>query len=206
MNKSILHKPFPPELIKQRQGQGGKTLNYVETHAVIARLNEGCHQWSFEITEHQLLEDEVVVVGKLMADGVIKMAFGGSSLTRDRSGKCISVADDLKSAGSDALKKAASLLGVGLELYGATPATEASPAPTTAPKSVPKAPSDPGERLTARQLSAVMACARKRGLGPEKLGDIIGRMFNQKAPEHLSKQQASQLLDRLNSQSNGVHA
>jgi hypothetical protein len=51
-----------------------------------------------------------------------------------------------------------------------------------------------------------MACARKRGLGPESLGDIIGRMFGHSSPEHLSKRQASQLLDRLNSQSNGVHA
>jgi hypothetical protein len=204
MNKAILRKPFPPELVKQRQGQGGKTLNYIPTPAVIARLNEGCEVWSFEIIEHQVLEDEVVVIGKLTADGIIKMAFGGSSLTRDRNGKCVSVADDLKSAGSDALKKAASLLGVGLELYGASPACETPSAPAL--KVVPKAPVDPAERLTTRQLSAVMACAGKRGLGPESLGNIIGRMFGQKAPEYLSKQQASQLLDRLNSQSNGAHA
>jgi hypothetical protein len=206
VNKSILQKPFPPELVKQRQGQGGKTLNYVETHAVIARLNEGCEAWSFEIVEHQVLEDEVVVVGKLVADGVVKMAFGGSGLTRDRSGKCVSVADDLKSAGSDALKKAASLLGVALELYGATPTTEATPAPATAPTSVRKAPCDSGERLTSRQLSAVIACARKRGLGPEALGDLIGQMFGPKEPAYLSRRQASQLLDRLHSQSNGAHA
>ncbi len=204
MNPSILRQPFPPEVIKQRQGQGGKVLSYVETHTVIARLNEGCDCWSFEIIEHQVLEDEVVVVGKLVADGVTKMAFGGSSLTRDRAGKCLSVADDLKSAGSDALKKAASLLGVGLEMYGAAPAPEPPSAP--APKALPRAPVDPAERLTTRQLSAVMACARKRGLGPEALGDIIARMFGQKMPEHLSKKEASQLLDRLNSQSNGTHA
>ena len=36
MKKDVLTRPFPPELIKQRQGQGGKMLSYVETHAVIA--------------------------------------------------------------------------------------------------------------------------------------------------------------------------
>ena len=78
MNKDLLCRPFPPTLIKQRQGQGGKTLSYVETHAVIARLNEGCDAWSFELVEHRLLEEEVVVVAKLTADGVTKMAFGGT--------------------------------------------------------------------------------------------------------------------------------
>ena len=33
MKRDVLCRPFPPELIKQRQGQGGKTLFYVETHA-----------------------------------------------------------------------------------------------------------------------------------------------------------------------------
>jgi recombination DNA repair RAD52 pathway protein len=96
MKKDILTRPFPPELVKQRQGQGGKTLNYVETHAVIARLNEGCDAWNFEIVEHQILDEEVVVIGKLTADGVTKMAFGGSSITRDREGRPVSIADDAK--------------------------------------------------------------------------------------------------------------
>ena len=107
--------------MKQRQGQGGKTLTYIPTFAVVQRLNEACDAWSFEVVEHQILDDEIIVVAKLTADGVAKMAFGGSAITRDRDGKPVSLADDAKSAGSDALKKAASLLGVGLELYGASP-------------------------------------------------------------------------------------
>ena len=118
MNKDILTRPFPPEAIKQRPGSHGKSLSYVETHSVISRLNEGCDGWSFEVVRHELHEAEVVVLGKLTADGVVKMAFGGSSITTNQSGEATSLADDLKAASSDALKKAASLLGVGLELYG----------------------------------------------------------------------------------------
>ena len=41
MNREVLTKPFPPELIRQRPGRDGKVLAYVPTTAVIARLNEG---------------------------------------------------------------------------------------------------------------------------------------------------------------------
>ena len=119
MKKDVLTRPFAAEQIRQRPGQHGKTLSYIETHAVIARLNEGCDAWSFEIVSHEVQDGEVIVVGKLTADGIVKMAFGGSEVTVDKAGRVVSLADDLKAASSDALKKAASLLGVGLELYGA---------------------------------------------------------------------------------------
>ena len=56
-------------------------------------------------------------VAKLTADGVMKMSFGGTSITRDRDGRPVSIADDLKAAATDSLKKAASILGMGLHLY-----------------------------------------------------------------------------------------
>jgi hypothetical protein len=49
MKKELLTKPFPREMIRQRQGAHGQTLNYVEAHAVIARLNEvSDFVWHFE--------------------------------------------------------------------------------------------------------------------------------------------------------------
>ena len=45
MNKEILCKPFPRELIKERAGPHGKRLRYVDVHAVIQRLNEGSDNW-----------------------------------------------------------------------------------------------------------------------------------------------------------------
>jgi hypothetical protein len=97
-------------------------LDYVEGHAVIARLNEAFEgKWSFEIIRHDILEarDEILVLGKLSAEGVVKMQFGVSQITRDRETKeIVSLGDDVKAAGTDALKKCATFLGVGLHLYG----------------------------------------------------------------------------------------
>ena len=40
MNRDILEAPFAPEQIKQREGNFGKMLDYIEGHAVIQRLND----------------------------------------------------------------------------------------------------------------------------------------------------------------------
>lgn len=198
MNKDILTRPFPPELIRQRPGQNGKTLSYVETHAVIARLNEGCEAWSFEVTEHLVYDNEVVVIGKLTADGITKMAFGGSAITKDSAGRIVSLADDLKSAGSDCLKKAASLLGVGLELYGAGRVAPAAAA-TTGPR--PQAP-EPADRLTGKQLAAIQGAVRRQSLTREQLDALLVEVAGKHAPQFLTRREASAVLDRLG-QSNG---
>ena len=194
MKKDILTRPFPPELVKQRQGQGGKTLSYVETHAVIARLNEGCDAWSFEVVEHQVLDEEVIVVGKLNADGVVKMAFGGSSITRDRDGRPLSIADDLKSAASDAIKKSASLLGVGLELYGGAAVEAGPPARATTREPAPASPSD---RLTGRQFSAIQSVARRQNIDRDQLTGMLDQRFRKTDLGHLSRREASSLLSEL---------
>ena len=122
MNRQILEKPFTPEQIKQREGNFGKMLDYIEGHAVIQRLNDAFDaDWSFNVIRHDILKetDEVIVLGELKAGNVVKTQFGSSRITRAReSGDIISLADDLKAAATDALKKAATLLGVGLHLYG----------------------------------------------------------------------------------------
>jgi hypothetical protein len=121
MNRELLEKPFAPEQIKQREGNFGKTLDYIEGHAIIQRLNDAFEaRWSFEILEHEVQKDtdEVIVLGKLSAIEVVKTQFGSSRITRAReSGEMISLADDLKAAATDSLKKAATLLGVGISLY-----------------------------------------------------------------------------------------
>lgn len=128
MNRELLENTFLPDQIKQRTGNFGKTLDYIEGHSVIQRLNEafdGC--WSFEIISHDILEDEVMVQGRLSADGVVKTQFGSSSITRAKDGGVIiSLAADLKAAATDSLKKCATLLGVGLYLYGSLPGSTES--------------------------------------------------------------------------------
>jgi hypothetical protein len=40
MNRELLEKPFEPNQIKQREGNFGKKLDYIEGHVILARLNE----------------------------------------------------------------------------------------------------------------------------------------------------------------------
>jgi len=108
MNRSLLEKPFEPGQIRQRKGRNG-LLDYVEGHSVIHRLNEALDgAWSFEIVQHEIREEEVLVIGRLTAENVVKMAFGGSQITREReSGTAISLGDDLKAAATDSVRRVA---------------------------------------------------------------------------------------------------
>ena len=120
MDRNILEKPFAAHQIKQREGNFGKTLDYIEGHAVIQRLNDGFEtDWSFIIIKHEIIKetDEVIVQGELSAGSIKKSQFGGSRITRARNtGDMVSLADDLKAAATDSLKKCATMLGIGLHL------------------------------------------------------------------------------------------
>lgn len=196
MNRALLEAPFPPEMIRQREGKTGVLLDYVEAHAVIQRLNEAlAGKWSFEVLEHRILPEanEVLVLGRLKADGVVKTQFGSSRLTRHRhSGEPTGLGDDLKAAATDCLKKCASLLGVGLYLYGGSlpePAPEPAPAP-------PPTAVAPGGRPTARQLQLIRRLAAEQGLNAAELSRHCQAQFGH-AVEALSKGDASALIDAL---------
>jgi hypothetical protein len=122
MNRELLERPFGPEQIKQREGNFGKMLDYIEGHTVIQRLNDAFDaDWSFTILKHDILAetDEVLVLGKLKTGEVVKSQFGSSRITRNKeTGDFVSLSDDLKAAATDALKKCATLLGIGLHIYG----------------------------------------------------------------------------------------
>lgn len=199
MKREVLEKPFEQELIKTRRGHSGKSLSYVEGMEYVRRLNEAFDgHWSFEVVEHQIMENEVIVVGKLTADSVVKVTFGGSSITRNHhTGEPMSIADDLKAAATDSLKKASSLLGLGLHLYGDRPTTSSSP-PQNKVALVPPASSQTNaqKKLTERQLAAILAISRSQGWSRSTLDqhcrDTYGAL-----PAKLSKSDASDLIDSL---------
>ena len=123
--RDIILMQTPPGEIKSRPGRGGQQLSYVEIGYVIETLNRAFgFDWDFEIVNREYFAefDEVVVEGKLTirAGGVTitKQQFGGSPVKKTRNDqKIISLADDFKAAGSDALKKCASLLGLAHDVY-----------------------------------------------------------------------------------------
>ncbi|HEY3063614.1 MAG TPA: Rad52/Rad22 family DNA repair protein [Chloroflexota bacterium] len=105
--------------------RGGVELTYVSGEQVVRRLNEvlGVAGWSFRIVRHAIHAeaDEVWALGELIAEigdkTVVRQQFGSQKLRRSRStGAPLDIGFDLKGAATDAMKKCASLLGVGLYL------------------------------------------------------------------------------------------
>lgn len=201
--RTVLERPFAADQLRSRRATSGKSLTYVETHAYIERLNEAYDgRWDFEVLEHQVLDTEVVVLGRLVADGVTKTAFGGSNRTVSRdSGEAISLADDLKAAASDALKKCCSLLGLGLHLYGAPNArTNISKAST--PEQTPSQRTVSDNALTERQLRAIHGIAGRIGMDPVRLDAWVDDVWSV-CVESLDRRQASEVITALNQKMSG---
>lgn len=122
---NLLTRDTPNRFLKNRLGRGGKVFTYVDIHFVTAMLNAVFFlDWNWEILSHEVdkTENQVIVKGRLtvkFADGrvVVKEAFGSSEVKRLKTGDCVDLADDLKGAASDGLKKAASLLGIAADVY-----------------------------------------------------------------------------------------
>lgn len=105
--------------------RGGVSLTYITGEQVVTRLNDvlGPFGWSFRIVEHGINQeaDEAWALGELVAtvDGitVMRQQFGSQKMKRSRaSGVPLDIGFDLKGAATDAMKKCASLIGVGLYL------------------------------------------------------------------------------------------
>jgi hypothetical protein len=207
-----LTEPFPLSAHKHRQLQG-KSLTYVEGHTVIHRLNAATgNTWSLEVKRIdtvQLNEDWRQVTAH------VALTIPGLG-TREHIGiqdVHVKGADLVKGAVTDALKKAATLFGVGLELYGpdyeagdVAPVSQPSraqprdsaPPPERAPVTQPRGQSPAGldEAASQRQFRYLQAVARERGLDPEALDARSEREFGVVA-QALTRRDASTLIDLL---------
>jgi len=207
--RQLLEQPFDSSLIKSRPASYGGSLSYVEGHEYIKRLNEAFNgQWSFEIIKHEIDEHEVIVVGKLVAEGIVKMAFGGSDIKRKKeTGEVICLADDLKAAATDALKKASSFLGLGLHLYGGDGAADTAPKNGNGngqakPSNGNGHGNDNGSngedksRLSSKQLGMILALARERNISRDKLQAMVVERYNRNL-EFITRSEASFFIGEL---------
>ncbi len=175
---SVVTRPLDKDQIKQRQGPAGMMFKYITTDVVIGLLNEAfVYNWNTRIVS-SAIHDGTAVVGLELsvpdADGqwIAKQQFGSCNIT-----KGMGPGEAFKGAASDAIKKCATLLGIGLELYqdddAATkpgprlPQTPSRPAPPKAP-SAPRAPAPPAPRAPAPSVPAPRASA------PPKPGNPFG--------------------------------
>jgi hypothetical protein len=119
---ALLAAPFDVTFTDVR---GGVELRYVSGEQVVRRLNEvlGVSGWSFRVLRHGINTeaDEAWALGELVAEiderTVVRQQFGSQKVRRSRAtGTPLDLGFDLKGAGTDAMKKCASWLGVGLYL------------------------------------------------------------------------------------------
>lgn len=215
--------PFPGNAIKTRQGQAGRSFRYVEGHTVIHRLNEATgNNWSLEIKEITSVqigsESRLQARVALTIPGLGTREHIGVQSVNDRGGE-----DLVKGVVTDALKKAATLFGVGLELYGpdyeageiAQPAHRQPPRDVSAfgydmppvvnaPQTRQDAPhgaerpkiTNPSAPVSDKQIGFIKGLARQKGISDERLAARCSQLYNV-AIDHLTKGDASDLIDRL---------
>jgi len=137
--REVIKRPIPKHLIKQRDGGFGKKLDYIEGDTVIELLDEafGAEGWSFQIVGKYIVQSVpkfnkktnqmeeqppyVEVHGRLIVPGFgVREQFGTKTLI----GGASEQEGASKAAATDALKKCATLFGIGLELYGDKENTE----------------------------------------------------------------------------------
>jgi len=112
----VLRRRLNPRWIEKRQ-QGGQNVNFIGSHIVIHLLNEAFnYQWSFEVVREEYFSAKndskaIKVLGRLTVPGLcVKEQYGTAVINKGN------VDSASKIAATDALKKCASLLGIGLEL------------------------------------------------------------------------------------------
>jgi hypothetical protein len=116
---------FPVSARKTRRGNDGKALTYIDGTTVMRRLNAATNgEWNFEIVSQEMQPFGKTSNGadRIMLTARARLTIPGLG-TREHMGvqvvNATSGGEDLwKGAITDALKKAATLFGVGLELYG----------------------------------------------------------------------------------------
>jgi hypothetical protein len=142
----LLSEPFPKEMERVLK-KGGASLTYIPVSEVITRLNKvlGIEAWSFNILscERDAIDPDYIVAHvRLMwhADAarpesvVIRDGFGGQKIKRTKAGDIVDLGDEMKGAVSDALKKAAQTLGVGLYLARSEEAMDIEEAMSISPQ------------------------------------------------------------------------
>ncbi len=204
----------PRHEIKYRQGRGGLQFAYVEHGYVTERLNMVFgFNWDFEVVDKQILEDEVIVEAKLTVrtpggQTIVKTQFGGADIKRHASGtkkdRPLSIADDFKAAASDALKKCASLLGIGLDLYGRDRPEEFEQAEAQQPEQASGKVIEVGQALgstgpgregmsTDAQVHEIVRLTARAGM---EMRELLGRLEVSSLDE-LTEAKAERVLNRL---------
>lgn len=191
--EAVVNKLFatktPKQFIKSRPGPGGRSLTYVEVGYVVSVLNNAFGPyWEWKITDKQIGTKQIWVEGQLTIKApnieITKTGFGGSAIKISTTTKePINIANDLKAASSDALKKAASLFGIASDVfYKEMDILEESP------DEVDEV-SDGDEFVRQQLMGKYFAVSAVKGYSGEEAKDMIKKGYNVEHMEDLSVRQ-----------------
>jgi len=177
---------FPDNKIPKRPARGGMEVDYIPGWWFIEQLNALFgHLWDFEVMEQNIGSKQIWVKGRLTVKlpgglTVSKTAFGGSDIKFKReTSEVIDIGDDLKAAATDAMKKAATLLGLAADIYGKRELIEqASP--------------------QGAQLGALYKIGKSRNLSKEQVDDLCMQKYG-KLPNEIETILVLGLIQELRS-------
>lgn len=159
----------PKDAVFQKPMGRGVSVDYVPGWWFVEQLNALFgYYWDFEIESHEVGTESCWVKGKLTIKDpksnltVTKSAFGGSKI-KSKGNPAIDIGDDLKSAATDALKKAATLLGIAADIYGRREVQS--------------------ETSSKTQLTSLYSIAEKRSISKEKIEELSQKEFSKSLDE-----------------------
>lgn len=176
----------PKDVVFQKPAGKGTSVDYVPGWWFVQQLNALFgYRWDFEILDKAIGDGACWVLGKLTildnrGNRITKTSFGGSRL-KSISNPAIDIGDDLKSAATDALKKAATLLGIAADIYGRRETQE--------------------ETKSKAQNSALFSIADKKGMNREQLEKFCQEEMY-KSVEELTEVEVLQLINSLRTKAN----
>lgn len=184
----------PADKIKTRPGRGGQTFKYVEAGYIVDLLNRTFNgMWDFKIQDQSVGGTQVWVRGELTVwlspeIKVTKSQYGGSDIKATKEGKAVDIADDLKSASSDCLKKCASLFGFAQDIYWKEMSQGTAPAETRNREEIVGL-----GHPTMKQVNYINALCSQKGVDRED----IKSEFNVESMKDLKYEDGQTIIKRL---------
>lgn len=135
MTLKDLRRPTPPDEVRQRQGPGGKTLDYIDARYVMDTLDDVIGQSNWQ----DRFEDR--------ADGSVRCGIGIRVDDEWVWKWDVGTQSDIepeKGSYSEAFKRAAVKWGIGRDLYGHAPARAHAPSPPRAAQQAAPSPAGDG--------------------------------------------------------------
>lgn len=198
--EALVKQTTPEQFVKTKPGRGGKNVQYIEGGYVINKLNEMFSPlgWEFKIVERgeterkneKSAEGEVWVYGELtVIDHKAGFRVSKGQYGQHPIHEKVPIGDAFKAAATDSLKKCASMLGIGLDVYWGM-------LDTSSPDGDQKAP-DPAE-LYERALVMIK--------GTRNIGGLIEYEEKLNESTKFTKQQKEALVKAVRSRVSEIEA